>query len=163
MGVSAPSMVSSPLKHLNIDLQGSGISLAMLDSHMLSQLSRLQSLTYHCYGRFPDDATYLQDLSSRFRRVQCIHKGLSVNADVRQCAWQSNLVAAVQEITTQDSARRTLTLHTVPYPDKMLCLPFVHWGKVNGDAEKGTSLVARPSSLRRSRFQASTIALNACA
>ncbi len=115
---------------MNIDLQGSGITLAVLDSQLLSHLSRLQSLIYHSYGKSHEDINHLMKLSIKLKRIQFIQKGLSINTDITQSDFNNGLVTAVQEITNNKTSRRSLMLHSIPYPDKMLCLPFVQWNKV---------------------------------
>lgn len=115
---------------MNIDLQGSGITLAVLDSQLLSHLSRLQSLIYHSYGKSHEDINHLMKLSIKLKRIQFIQKGLSINTDITQSDFNNGLVTAVQEITNNKTSRRSLMLHTIPYPDKMLYLPFVQWNKV---------------------------------
>jgi hypothetical protein len=101
---------------LNIDLQGSGITLAVLDSQLLSHLLKL---------------------SIKLKRIQFIQKGLSINTDFTQFDFNNGLVTAVQEITNNKTSRRSLMLHTIPYPDKMLYLPFVQWNKVYSSNNNG--------------------------
>jgi hypothetical protein len=122
---------------LNIDLQGSGITLAVLDSQLLSHLSRLQSLIYHSYGKSYEDVNHLMKLSTKIKRIQFIQKGLSINTDFTQFDFNNGLVTAVQEITNNKTSRRSLMLHTIPYPDKMLYLPFVQWNKVYSSNNNG--------------------------
>ncbi|CAF0900200.1 unnamed protein product [Adineta ricciae] len=124
-----PSVISqSPLMHMNIDLQGTGINLTMLDSQLLSQLPRIQSLIYQSYEKSSEDVHNLLKLSTRLRRIQFIQKGLSISTNIDDCELGSNnLVVAVQQITSFRNSRQTLTLHTIPYPDKVIHLPFVHW------------------------------------
>ncbi len=122
---------------MNIDLQGSGITLAVLDSQLLSHLSRLQSLIYHSYGKSYEDVNHLMKLSTKIKRIQFIQKGLSINTDFTQFDFNNGLVTAVQEITNNKTSRRSLMLHTIPYPDKMLYLPFVQWNKVYSSNNNG--------------------------
>ncbi|CAF0786854.1 unnamed protein product [Adineta steineri] len=126
-----PVILSSPLTHLNIDLQGSGISLVMLDTQLLSHLSQIQSLIYHSYGKSNDDMNHLIKLSCKLKHIQFIQKGLSINTDITQYSFNNDLVTAIQEATSNKNSRRSLTIHTIPYPDKMLQLPFVLWNTVH--------------------------------
>ena len=127
-----PSLTSAPLAHLNIDLQGSGISLAVLDQHLLSHLPHLHSLIYHSYGKHGADADDLMRLSRQYRRIRFIRKGLPCSTTEPVESPSGNaLVMALQEMTNQKTTRQSLTLHSTPYPDKVLHLPFLHWNKVH--------------------------------
>ncbi len=122
---------------MNIDLQGSGITLTLLDSQLLSHLPRLQSLIYHSYGKSNEDVYNLNRLSNKLRRVQFIQKNLSTNIDIAYFDSNNDLITAVQETSNNKNSRRSLILHTVPYPDKMLYLPFVQWNRVQGPGSNG--------------------------
>ncbi|CAF0827179.1 unnamed protein product [Adineta ricciae] len=124
-----PSVISSsPLIHVNIDLQGTGINLTMLDSQLLSHLPRIQSLICQSYEKSPESVHNLLKLSTRLRRIQFIQKGLSISTNIDEYELGSkNLVVAVQQTTSSRNSRRTLTLHTIPYPDKVIHLPFEYW------------------------------------
>ena len=135
-GASFPSLASAPLVHLNIDLQGSGISLNLLDQHLLSHLPHLRSLTYHSYGKHGADEDDLTRLTGQYRRLQFIRKGLPCGTNnLMQSPSNNTLVMALQEMTNQKTIRQSLTLHTVPYPDKVLHLPFLHWNEVHRCSE----------------------------
>ncbi|UJR28018.1 hypothetical protein I4U23_009278 [Adineta vaga] len=136
-GSQISSVISSSLIHLNMDLQGTGINLRMLDSQLLSQLPHLQSLIYQSYGKSMEDMNDLLKLSTRLKRIQFIQKGLSMNTDIKEYDFNDDLVLAVQEITNHRNSRRTLTLHTIPYPDKVLYLPFVHWNTIHPSIDNG--------------------------
>ena len=124
--------------HVNIDLQGTGINLTMLDSQLLSQLPRIQSLIYQSYEKSPEDVHNLLKLSARLRRIQFIQKGLSISTNIDEYEFGSNnLVVAVQQIASYRNSRRTLTLHTIPYPDKVIHLPFVHWNTTHHSHNHG--------------------------
>ncbi|CAF4247186.1 unnamed protein product, partial [Rotaria sordida] len=56
---------------------------------------------------------------------------LSANINITHGDFNNDLVTAVQEITNNKNSRRSLILHTTPYPDKVLNLPFVQWNKVH--------------------------------
>ena len=103
----------------------------MLDTQLLSHLPRLQSLIYHSYGKSNEDVNHLIKLSNTLKRIQFIQKGLSINTDITQYDFNQNLVAAVQELTNNKNPRQSLILHTTPYPDRMLSLPFVQWNEVH--------------------------------
>ncbi|CAF0817071.1 unnamed protein product [Rotaria sordida] len=130
-GIQFSSLFTSPLTHLNIDLQGSGVTLTLIDSQLLSHLPRLQSLIYHSYGKSNEDMNTFIQLSSKLSRFQFIRKGLSANINITNGDFNNDLVTAVQEITHNKNSRRSLILHTTPYPDKVLNLPFVQWNKVH--------------------------------
>src|SRR5262249_35069039 len=129
-GIQLPSSFKSPLTHLNIDLQGSGISLSFLDSQLLVHLSQLQSLIYHSSGKSNEDFNNLFRLSSKLRRIQFIRKGLTTNIDLTQCNFNDDIITGMQETSNNRNSRRLLTLHTIPYPDKTLSLPFIQWNKI---------------------------------
>jgi hypothetical protein len=131
---------ASPLAHLNIDLQGSGVSLSSLDSQLLVHLPRLQSLIYQSYGQSNEDINNLLELSNKLRRIQFIRKGLSTNTNITHGDFNNDLVTAVQEITNNKNSRRSLTVHTTPYPDKALQLPFIQWDKIH-DASENTKQI----------------------
>ncbi len=134
-GIQFPSSFISPLTHLNIDLQGSGISLSFLDSQLLSHLPQLQSLIYQSSGKSNEDIDHLIRLSIKLRRIQFIRKGLSTNINLTHADSNNNLVIGMQEISNNKNSRRSFTVHTIPYPDKMLSLPFVQWNKVQDSIE----------------------------
>jgi hypothetical protein len=136
-----PSSFVSPLTHLNIDLQGSGVNIALLDSQLLSHLPRLQSLVYQSYGKSNEDADDLIRLSKKLRRILFIRKGLSPDTDLTQCEFKNSLIAAVQEITYNKNSRRSLTLHTSSYPDKILYLPFIQWNKSHTSSHHGKKVL----------------------
>jgi hypothetical protein len=117
----------SLLRHINIDLQGCGISFNALYQQCLSHLSHLRSLIYHSYGKFSHDADDFTRLLRQLNRIQFVCKGLSSYTDMTLFQSQSNLVVAVQETTQHKNSRQSFLLHTIPYPDKMLYLPFIDW------------------------------------
>ncbi len=125
------SSFTSSLAHLNIDLHSSGINLSSLDSQLLTHLPRLQSLIYHSYGKSNEDINHLIRLSSKLKRIQFIRKGLSTASNIIHGDFNNDLVYAVQEMINNKNSRQSLTLHTVPYPDKVLQLPFIQWNRVH--------------------------------
>ncbi|CAF0933027.1 unnamed protein product [Rotaria sp. Silwood1] len=133
-GIQFSSLFTSPLTHLNIDLQGTGVTLALLDSQLLSHLPRLQSLIYQSYGKSNEAINNFIELSSKLKRFQFIRKGLSANIDIKHSDFNNDLITAVQDITNNKNSRRSLTLHTTPYPDKVLNLPCVQWNKIHNSS-----------------------------
>lgn len=129
MSPCSPSF-TSPLTYLNIDLQNTGINLSMLDSQLLSHLPKLQSLVYHSYGKSHEDINDFIRFSNRLKRFQFIRKGLSAKINILHNELNNDLVSAVQDINNSKNPRQSLTLHSVPYPDKVLYLPFTQWNKV---------------------------------
>jgi hypothetical protein len=125
------SSFTSPLTHLNIDLHSSGISLSLLDSQLLTHLPRLQSLVYLSSGKFHDDVDHLIRLSNQLKHIQFIRKGLSTNIDPTCYDFNHEFITAIQEINYNKNCRQSLILHTIPYPDKILSLPFIQWNKVH--------------------------------
>jgi hypothetical protein len=118
------------LVHLNIDLQGTGITLKALDSQLLSCLAQLQSLIYYASGKSTEDADRLTRLSKQLRRIQFIRKGLSISADAPCDPSKHGLVTAIQKIIHSKHAGQSLLQHTLPYPDKVLNLPFLDWKRL---------------------------------
>ena len=123
--------------HLNIDLQGTGITLKALDSQLLSCLSQLQSLIYYASGKSTEDADHLTRLSRQLRRIQFIRKGLSINADAPYNDFKHGLVMAIQKTIHSKHAGQSLLQHTLPYPDKVLNLPFLDWKRLPESANDG--------------------------
>ncbi|CAF4554458.1 unnamed protein product, partial [Rotaria magnacalcarata] len=60
---------------------------------------------------------------------------LSPNIHIADSAFNSDLVTTVQEITNNNNSRRSLTVHTTPYSDRILNLPFVCWSKVQNSSD----------------------------
>ena len=149
------------MTHLNIDLQGSGVTLSLLDSQLISYLPRLQSLVCHSYGKSNEDMDSLTRLSNQLRHFQFIRRGLSTNINVTHFDINHDIIIAVQETTNNKNSRRSLILHTVPYPNKVLHLPFVQWSKISSScdynkhmSDEGNALlrrILRPVRIQNSR------------
>ena len=66
-------------------------------------------------------------LSTKIKRFQFIRKGLSTNLNLN---FNQNFVIAVQEIVNKRNSHRSLILHSVPYPDEIINLPFIQWKRI---------------------------------
>ncbi len=130
-GCLYPCSFTSALTHLNIDLHTSGISLSLLDSQLLSHLPRLRSLIYLSSEKFHEDVEHLNRLSNQLKRIQFIRKCSSTNIDTMYYQFNRKFITAIQEMNYNKSSKQSLILHTIPYPDKILCLPFIHWNKIH--------------------------------
>ena len=128
------SSCTPSLVHLNIDLQGTGITLKTLDCQLLSCLPQLQSLIYYASGKSTEDADHLTRLSRQLRRIQFIRKGLSISADAPCNDFKHGLVLAIHKTIHSKHAGQSLLQHTLPYPDKVLNLPFLDWKRLPDSA-----------------------------
>ena len=129
--------------------------MTLLDQHLLSRLPELRSLTYHSYGK--SNSTEREEFprsSSQLQRVQFIRKGVASYTDLIPSAPSNELVMAVQELTNQKNSRQSMLLHTIPYPDKVLHLPFLHWNKIQyaNDLHRRSPYQGRVRLSKRSRF-----------
>lgn len=124
-------MFTSPLRYLNVDIRDSGISLALLTGQLLVYLPRLQSFVYQYSGKALEDVEYLIRLSNQIQRIQFIRKDLPINIDWTCYSHHNQLVTAIQEINYSKTSRQALVLHTTPYPDRTLSLPFIQWTTAN--------------------------------
>lgn len=131
LGIEFPSTFTSPLTHLNLDMHDSGISLSLFNVELLSHLPRLQSFVYQYSGKTYEDIEHLLRLSNQFKRIQFIRKGLSINIDPHSYSLHGELVTAIQEINSNRTIRQSTILHTIPYPDRILSLPFIQWNTVD--------------------------------
>lgn len=50
---------------------------------------------------------------------------------MRNNDFSNDLIVTVQEINSFKNSRQSLTLHTIPYPDKILFLPLIQWNKIS--------------------------------
>ena len=123
------SSFTSSLIHLNIDL-GHEITLTQLDSQILSHLPRLQLLIYHSSKKSIEDINNLIKLSQKLKYIQFIRKDLSINYNLINENFNNDLIVTIQEINNNKNSRQLLTLHTTPYPDKILYLPFIQWNRI---------------------------------
>lgn len=132
-GLQFPPMFISPLRYLNVDIRDSGISLSLLKSQLLIYLPRLQSFVYQYSGKAYEDVEHLIRLSNQVKRIHFIRKDLPINIDPKCYSPHGELVTAIQEINYIKTSRQALVLHTIPYPDRTLSLPFIQWNIMNSN------------------------------
>jgi len=133
---------------MNIDLQGSGISLFSFDKHILSYLFQLKSLIYHASNKSSDDFDCLVKYSTKLRRFHFIQKGFSVsNFDQRYFHLQQRLAFTAHELNHTKISTRTMNIHTIPYPESNLCLPLIQWNCFPSD------VICDESKLKKYEFQ----------
>ena len=130
--IEFPSTFTSPLVHLNLDIHDTGISLSLFDAQLLSHLPRLQSFVYQYSGKAYEDIEHLLRVSNQFKRIQFIRKGLPINIDPTSYSLLGGeLITAIQEMNFSKTTRQSIILHTIPYPDRILSLPFIQWNIID--------------------------------
>lgn len=127
--------ISSKLKHLNVDLQSNVINMNMFYDKILVNLSELKSFTYQAVGKSVNDLNELFRLSRQYERVKFICKGLHNLSNLNEFQSQNDLVTAIQQRSHQKIGQQSFVVHSAPYPDKTLSLPFSNWTRIPSTSE----------------------------